>query len=771
MKRWVRSSILVACALFVIAHAQAPSQVTVPTTDPMVVGAIAADGQAQGALVATAGGVAFHTFWVDVPAGVTRWTLTLDADVDLDLAVKFGAEIQDYNDRGRGGDWDYRDVETGNPTVLAIDAPQAGRWYVDVFNLLQAGTRGTYRLTLTTARATAPAGGGLPGKAGAGAAPAAAPTVVTAPTSESAVVGALPLEGMAQGALAAAGGGNSFHTYWVDMPAGVTRWTLTLDADVDLDLATKFGAEIQSYAERGQGGDWDGRNIETTNPAVLVIDAPSAGRWYVDVFNALAPGAVGNYRLSSTAGGGSAPAVGGTAPTVPGGSPTAPVGVPTPPAQPGGGPITPDQGIAGAWRLQGGEGLLTLEQDASGAIRGTMAGSGGSFTVEGTTDAQGTYGVIYDQQGGVYFVAVVRGNVLELTIYEADAQGDPLEESARQLLFERVTDGAGGANVPSAAPSMAAPPAPSPATSPATQPVTPPAAPATPSAGASVDLRAGLEVPAGTRVREAATGASLTIPSGWRAAVGEAPLLPLCVGSDTLPGLAVVLMTSGLTVDALARVLAEPIELDEATVLQPQGPPQQQGDRVSVRYAGGGGIGAGVARTSGGAGVVMLYVGGAGQESTGMTLLEALAASASFEQGSGTAALARVRQDWTGYRIWTYYFGGASGGTAYTSTEREAAWDLCANGRYVHTGSEETVGTAFSVGDVGWTTAVHQGGGVNTSSWQGRGTWTFAQVGEAIVLVLFDDGGATSVYRLSWTSTGQYQLDGSDIERRAVGPC
>lgn len=751
MMRSIRSSILVACALFVFAHAQAPSQVTVPTTEPMVVGAIAADGQAQGALVATDGGIAFHTFWVDVPAGVTRWTLTLDADADLDLAVKFGAEIQDYTDRDRGGDWDYRDVATGNPTVLTIDAPQAGRWYVDVFNLLQAGTRGTYRLTLATTRAAAPAGGGLPGKAGAGAAPANAPTVVTAPTRESAVVGAMPLEGAAQGSLAAVSGGNAYHTYWVDVPAGVARWTLTLDADVDLDLAAKFGTEIQSYAERGQGGDWDDRNIETTNPAVLVIDAPRAGRWYVDVFNALAPGTVGSYRLTSSTGGGGAPAA-------PAGTPATPGGGPTTPTLPGS--AAASQGISGTWRLQGGDALLTLEQDASGAIRGTMAGSGGSFTVEGTADAQGTYGVIYDQQGGVYFVAVVRGDVLELTIYEADAQGKAIESSARQLVFDRV---AGGAGVPSAAPSVAAPSA-APSTAPSTIP-TPP------SSGASVDLRAGLEVAAGTRVREAATGASLTIPSGWRAAVGEAPLLPLYVGSDTLPGLAVVLMTSGLMVDALARVLAEPIELDEATMLQPQGPPQRQGDRVSVRYAGGGGIGAGVARTSGGAGVVMLYVGGAGQESTGLTLLEALAASASFEQGSGAAALARVRQDWTGYRIWTYYFGGASGGTAYTSTEREASWDLCSNGRYVHTGSEETVGTAFSVGDVGWTTAVHQGGGVNTSSWNGRGTWAFAQVGEAIVLVLFDDGGATSVYRLSWTSTGQYQLDGSDIERRAVGPC
>ncbi|MDF1521786.1 MAG: hypothetical protein P1P87_03080, partial [Trueperaceae bacterium] len=155
-----------------VAAAQAPAPLNVPTTGSMVVGALALDGVAQGTLVAGGDGVAFHTFWFDVPAGVARWTLTLDADADLDLAVKAGAEIATYVDRDRGGDWDYRDVDTRNPTVLTIDAPQAGRWYVDVFNALPVGTRGTYRLgsSAGTAAAAPAAPGGLPRK-GAPAAP------------------------------------------------------------------------------------------------------------------------------------------------------------------------------------------------------------------------------------------------------------------------------------------------------------------------------------------------------------------------------------------------------------------------------------------------------------------------------------------------------------------------------------------------------------------------------------------------------------------------
>ena len=74
-----------------VAAAQAPASLTVPTTGSTVIGGLALDGVAQGALVAGVDGVAFHTFWFDVPAGVGRWTLRLEADADLDLAVKFGS--------------------------------------------------------------------------------------------------------------------------------------------------------------------------------------------------------------------------------------------------------------------------------------------------------------------------------------------------------------------------------------------------------------------------------------------------------------------------------------------------------------------------------------------------------------------------------------------------------------------------------------------------------------------------------------------------------
>lgn len=244
---------------------------------------------------------------------------------------------------------------------------------------------------------------------------AQAPGAVVAPTTGAALVGALAPDGSAEGTLIAAAGGAAFHTYWVDVPAGVARWTLTLDADADLDLALKFGSEIGSYEDRDRGGDWDYRDWDTVNPTVIVVERPAAGRWYVDVFNALQVGAGGRYRLTSSAGDGR-DAVG-----------------PIPSS-----PLVGGSGFAGSYRLLGGDVVLELQQDAAGKLAGTLSGSGVTMTVEGISDAEGTYGIVYDDEGGMYFVAELAAGGLRLTLYDADADGDPIESSARALDFERV---------------------------------------------------------------------------------------------------------------------------------------------------------------------------------------------------------------------------------------------------------------------------------------------------------------------------------------------
>jgi hypothetical protein len=133
----------------------APAEVVAGETGTAFIGELPANGRARGRLDGMRDRVNYHTYVVQVPAGATRLALELDADVDLDIAVKHGSEIGSFADKDRGGDWDFRDIGTQNPTVVVIEQPRPGTWYVDVMNALGNGLNGNYVLTITTA------GGGL----------------------------------------------------------------------------------------------------------------------------------------------------------------------------------------------------------------------------------------------------------------------------------------------------------------------------------------------------------------------------------------------------------------------------------------------------------------------------------------------------------------------------------------------------------------------------------------------------------------------------------
>ena len=128
----------------------ASAEVVATETGTAFVGALPANGRARGRLDGAADRITFHTYVVEVPAGAARLTIELDADTDLDIAIKQGSEIQSYANLDQGGDWDYRDIGTQNPTSIVIDRPLSGPLYVDVMNALGAGQNGTYRLTVTT---------------------------------------------------------------------------------------------------------------------------------------------------------------------------------------------------------------------------------------------------------------------------------------------------------------------------------------------------------------------------------------------------------------------------------------------------------------------------------------------------------------------------------------------------------------------------------------------------------------------------------------------
>lgn len=104
----------------VAARAQDPSQGSI--------GVIPANTVINGR-IAGASGSTYHTYLFEVPAGTQQVAFIMNSDSDLDLFVKLGGDIQDWNE---GGDWTQRDVTQANFANIVINAPQAGPWFIDV---------------------------------------------------------------------------------------------------------------------------------------------------------------------------------------------------------------------------------------------------------------------------------------------------------------------------------------------------------------------------------------------------------------------------------------------------------------------------------------------------------------------------------------------------------------------------------------------------------------------------------------------------------------
>ena len=117
-------------------------------------GSIAIGQQISGTLAAIPDpdSLVYHTYVVAVPAGTPSLTITVQGDgADLDLAVKAGSPILDYEDV------DYIDVtESPNPSYTVQNPPQ-GSIYIDVLNLLP--NPASYTLSVTGAAAATTPGG------------------------------------------------------------------------------------------------------------------------------------------------------------------------------------------------------------------------------------------------------------------------------------------------------------------------------------------------------------------------------------------------------------------------------------------------------------------------------------------------------------------------------------------------------------------------------------------------------------------------------------
>ncbi len=95
-------------------------------------------------IVGKAEGINYHTYGVVIPEGTQQVTIDLKADFDVDIAIKFGADVTSWAD---DGDWDYRNVTEEYGGAFAITNPRPGIWYVDVIYYYEEGSA-NYQLNI-----------------------------------------------------------------------------------------------------------------------------------------------------------------------------------------------------------------------------------------------------------------------------------------------------------------------------------------------------------------------------------------------------------------------------------------------------------------------------------------------------------------------------------------------------------------------------------------------------------------------------------------------
>ncbi|GEM_PF-2019976 len=97
------------------------------------------------------------------------------------------------------------------------------------------------------------------------------------------------------------------------------------------------------------------------------------------------------------------------------------------------------QGFGGTYTMQGKKGLVTLLLQQDGQhVTGKLSGGGVVFQVEASADQEGVYGVIYSEQGELYFEARLSGDKLKFVMAPFDPDTDkPDPERAVTYLMTR----------------------------------------------------------------------------------------------------------------------------------------------------------------------------------------------------------------------------------------------------------------------------------------------------------------------------------------------
>lgn len=181
----------------------------------------------------------YHTYVIVVPENQAELRVTVDADNDIDIALKYGSTISGWWD---DDNWDYIDVSATNGGEFIVPNPGAGHWYLDVFTLLNEGVF-TYTVTVDS---EAPTG--------------ASPPAGTLVDCNACIMGNLPLNSSRSESLHFTTDQTTvpFHTYTIEVPRGTEQLTISATANGSFDYVVSQGEPVISWSS---DGNWVYRSI------------------------------------------------------------------------------------------------------------------------------------------------------------------------------------------------------------------------------------------------------------------------------------------------------------------------------------------------------------------------------------------------------------------------------------------------------------------------------------------------------------------------------
>lgn len=189
------------------------------------------------------------------------------------------------------------------------------------------------------------------------------------------------------------------------------------------------------------------------------------------------------------------------------------------------------------------------------------------------------------------------------------------------------------------------------------------------------DLRVGQFYQGGTRLRVPFLGISFMVPRDWRMRLPAGGQV-LHMDSARKPGIGIALLLDEVTLDDLESRLAEPQAFEAAYVLDPTGPVERKGSRLSASYLHGDQVGRAVALLgTAGHAVVYLMAGPKEEAEYYETLVDQLAKSTQFVS----------RQTAERLRAWYERLSGQMLRAPMTPGVRiPEEWHLCDDGSFLH---------------------------------------------------------------------------------------